>query len=236
MRNLPRYPKGHSKEGKIDWGQAISNTIHRTAMTLTLGNPRKLGEIFNEFIYAFGKNWPKGVGYYYLWMWGIKRTVFPIVLGLADEIYYGWTRESGSKDLGAFFKNWGNFIKERIKDTFVQYDKTFDEASKMDKYELNWWKSIRETLNPFEFLWDDIVNIADWHDEGGARKAWERFYENMQQRAEANQRYLEARAQQIRDSAQNAAIIDSMENVISNLNDTISNRINPDNTIEEPDI
>jgi hypothetical protein len=187
MRKLPVYPKGHAREGKVDWSRAISNTLERTAMFLTSGNPRKISEIYNEFIATYGKKWWKGAIYYYAWMWGIKRTIFPVIFGLLDELYYGWNRETGSEDYGNFLQTWGHFIKERIKDTLVAYDKTFDKVSGMNKYEIDTKNTILKIINPWELLWDDIFKYADWHNEGGARNAWERFYSNSRDRFEKSE-------------------------------------------------
>jgi hypothetical protein len=232
MRQLPRYPKGHAKEGKIDWGKAISNSLHRTAMTLTLGNPRKLNEIFNEFITSYGKSFGKGLLYYYGWMWGVRRTVFPVILGLVDELYYGWTRETGSEDYGNFLQTWGHFIKERILETFQVYNKTFDEASGMDKYELSVWKSIIDSVWPFEWLWDDLINFADWHNEGGAKRAWKRFSDAQKNRVETSEAYKRAlELQQKADSISRASgeKIDSLSERIKSLDSTLGNfQINPE--------
>ena len=55
--------------------------------------------------------------------------------------------------------------------------------------------SILDTVNPFTWLWDDIKNFADWHTEGGARRAWERFNEKTKKSLESNEQLIRARQQ-----------------------------------------
>lgn len=183
--SMPKYKEGVNA-GKINWGASIGNLVHRTMMTLTTGNPRKYNEVLEEFVFAYGKSALKGFGIYLLWLHGVKRIVFPVIFGLVDTAYYGWKNETGKDDFDGFWDTYGFFIKERIKDTFLIYDKSFEQNVKMDKYELSVWKTILSTINPFSWFWDDIQNFADWHTEGGSRRAWERFLDKSKEAVAEN--------------------------------------------------
>lgn len=190
--SMPRYKEG-ANAGKINWGASIGNLVHRTLMTLTTGNPRKYTEVLQEFIFAYGKSAWKGFGIYLLWLHGVKRIVFPMIFGLVDTVYYGWKNETGEDDFNGFWDTYGFFIKERIKDTFLVYNKTFEENVKMDKYELNLMKSIFNTAWPLSWFWDDIQNFADWHTEGGSRRAWQRLMKTAETAVRENENLNQAR-------------------------------------------
>lgn len=215
MRKFPKNP-----DGSRNWAKYISNFMERTLMTLLTGNPRKLNEISQEFIYAYGKSALKGFGKYYLWMQIVHRTVFPVLLGLVDWAWYGWKNEGKGEDYGEFLSTWGHFIKERFKDTFIAYDKVFEESSGMDKYELNILKSILKTINPWELLFIDLKNFADWHTEGGARRAWQQFVDNNEKLIQSNEELKKLRdryEQTLKKSDSLVKSVDSLQNKIKNL-------------------
>jgi hypothetical protein len=159
----------------------VKNFAHRTAMMLTTGNLRKVGEVFNEFILKHGPI--KGFAAYYAWLYVIHRTFWPTVLGFLDTLYYGFVRETGDEDYGNFFDTYGHFIKERFYDMFTQWEQVFDrEAGKnIPKREFSWLKS----LSAIDWLWDDLLSIGDWHVAGGTQRVF-RDLENRGRQAAEN--------------------------------------------------
>jgi hypothetical protein len=226
MRKFPRFGKNiPSLEGKKNWGAWISSFLERSGMFLTLGNPRKLGEITQEFIRAYGKNWGYGIIYYWAWMQGIKRTVFPAIKAFIDWNYYSFSQEYPDKPYGKeFIQVYGHFIKERIIDTFFAYDKEFDKQSGLTKYEKSVGKSIIKNILPWELLWDDVLNFADWHTEGGLRQAWDRYYDAASEKAKSTEAYKKAvEASRVADSIKNVANrkIDSINQTLVKIDSTL---------------
>lgn len=164
-------------KSKSDWWQ---NFAERTAMTLTTGNPRKLSEIFQEFIYKYGP--VKGFGVWYLYMWAIHRTFIPAFLAFLDTLYVGFVEQTGDKSYDGFWSAYGHFIKERFYDMFSKWQLSFDEVAKkqVPKREFSFIKSV----NAIDWLWDDVKNIADWHVAGNTRKLLDKLLDRGKQEAE----------------------------------------------------
>jgi uncharacterized coiled-coil DUF342 family protein len=155
---------GPSKSG--GWGNWFKNFANRTFMTLTTGNPRKLQEIYKEFIVTYGP--VKGFLSWYLWMWAVHRTFWPAFLGTLDMLYYGWVKETGDEDFGNWWETEKHFVKERFYDMFSKWQMQFDQTlgKEIPKREFDWLKSV----SAIDWLWDDISSGLDWHVAGGTRR------------------------------------------------------------------
>lgn len=171
MYTLPR-----NERGEIKWVDWLINFAQRTLTTLSTGNPRKFQEIFQEFFKKYGAF--KGFFYWTLWMWTLQRTLWPVLKGFIDLVYYGWKNETGKEDYGEFWGTYGHFIKERFLDTFTRWQLEFDESTQemVDKRTFD----LAHSINPFEWLWDDLVSLGNWHVSGGTR----RMFDNIRDRGE----------------------------------------------------
>jgi len=63
---------------------------------------------------------------------GCQKNCISVILGLVDELYYVGQEKQVLKIM-EIFTNLGSFYKGKNKETFQVYNKTFDDASGMDK-------------------------------------------------------------------------------------------------------
>ena len=172
-------PRG--KDGKIIWNQWVRNFLERTAMTLTTGNPRKIGEIFDEFIKVYGVAW--GTAAWAAWMKVISLTIWPAFLGFVDMAYYGFKNAGGVEDFGGWWNLYKDMVWERFKDSFYDdYVEKYNEELKKNVGERKF--NLFKAVNPFTFFWDDISRGLDWHVAGGTRK----FLDDMNRRGQESLR------------------------------------------------
>lgn len=148
--------------------QVLANFVQRTFMSLTIGTPIKINEIFKYFLKRYGT--VKGVAVWYAFMWAAHRTIWPAFLSLLSTIYVGWPKMFGGpdeefKDYGGFIRTYGHFLKERFYDQFTNFVQEFDKEGRkigIPERELDIIKSI----NAFEWLWDSFENGLDWWVKG----------------------------------------------------------------------
>lgn len=170
------------KSGKIIWSEWLRNFGERIIMFLTTGNPRKVSDIFNEFIKVYGVT--GGTLYWAAWMKMVSLTVWPLFLAFVDIMYAGFKTEGGEESFGDWWELYKAQVWERFKDGFLNdYQQKFDEDAKKFVDERTW--SFFRTINPFTWMWDDVSSGLDWHVGGGTNK----FLRDLQKKGEvaANQ-------------------------------------------------
>lgn len=171
------FPNVGKTGEKLSW---LKNIVNRTLMTMTTGNPRKLQEIFNEFIIKHGP--VKGLSAWYLKMYLIHRTFWPTFLGTIDMMLYPFVKETGDPDIGNWWELEKHFVKERFYDMFTEWQMKFDQTlgKEIPKREFDWLKS----LKAIDWLWDDLSKSLDWHVAGGTTRLFRDLENRGRQAAE----------------------------------------------------
>jgi hypothetical protein len=160
----------------------VKNFIHRSVMTITTGNFRKTGEVFEDFFRKYGAI--KGAFRWYFGLWFIHRTIWPALIATVDTFY----TQALIEDPNLKFEDWWSayryYVKERVLDMFTEVKPIYDAEAK--KYvpsadrEFSW----QQTLKAFTWMWDDISSGFDWHVSGGTRRLFQRLENRVREEAE----------------------------------------------------
>jgi len=160
----------------------VKNFLNRTIMTITTGNPRKVGEVFDDFFRKYGAL--KGFARWYFGLWFIHRTVWPAMIALVDTLYTQALMDDPTLKFDSWWDAYGYYIKERVLDMFTKLKPVWDEQAK--KYipskdrEFSW----QQTLKAFTWMWDEIDSGLDWHVAGGTRKLFQNLEDRTRQEIE----------------------------------------------------
>lgn len=172
---LPSFKKTGEKMS------GVKDFVHRTIMTVTTGNPRKVGEVFDEFFRKYGT--VNGFFRWYAFLWVVHRTIWPLFLSEIDTLFgYAF-----SKDPNLKFDSWWDankyFFKERFLDMFMPVVEEFNATT--GKYEKTGERKLDFTaLQAFQWFWDEIDSGLDWHVAGGTRRMFEHLYETGKEKFE----------------------------------------------------
>lgn len=172
---LPSFKKSGEKLS------GVKDFVHRTIMTVTTGNPRKVGEVFDDFFRKYGT--VKGFFRWYAFLWVVHRTIWPAFLSLVDTLFV----QAFSEDPNLKFDTWWAanryFFKERFLDMFAPVVEEFNAAT--GKYEKTGERKLDFTaLQAFQWFWDEIDGGLNWHVAGGSKRFFEKMYETGKQKFE----------------------------------------------------
>jgi len=165
-----------SKTGKKMEG--VKNIFHRAVMTATTGNPRKVGEVFEDFIRKYGT--VKGLAIWYGMLWVVHRTIWPLFLSEIDTFFYYALSEDPTLKFDSWWKANAYFFKERFYDMFAPVVEELNkETGKMEPGKDRKF-SLIQTAKAFTWMWDDISKGLDWHVAGGSRRLFDRLAKDVQ--------------------------------------------------------